>query len=318
VAVQRALVVLGAAGVAVGREVDGHALLGVAATAEAAGLAVLGGLLVGIARGAVQARVRPAVTAYLVAVTLGVVGIGVGAALGTGHGGAAYGRWRDAHQAINLLGLVGFVVAGTLPFFVATQAKVRTSRHATAAAQVGAQAGLGLGLGLVLVGLAVDERVPVAAGLSLYGATLVLLVTLLPRLGAKQLRWAGPRLVQVVASLAWRVGAVAVAAAHAAGGRPVFGGVVVPALVLGGDVQLVAASLAYLGPVLVGGGHQRLAASFGLTRSWVALVAANLAAAGACGLGPWWLLRVAAAAWAVDGAVRGAALLLARRRVIRS
>ena len=45
------------------------------------------------------------------------------------------------------------------------------------------------------------------------------------------------------------------------------------ALVLGGYVQILVASLAYLAPVLRGGGHVRLSAGFATTRSWLALTA---------------------------------------------
>lgn len=317
-AAQRWLVAAGAVLVAAGREAGVDAVTGIGATATTAGLVVLAVLLVRIGRGAVQARVRPAIAAYLVAATAGVAGVALGGALGLGHAGASYGRWRDAHQALNLLGLAGFTVAGTLPFFVATQAKVKTSRHATARVQLGTQAAMGAGLVVALVGLLGARSAVAAAGLSLYGASLAFVVSLLPRLGPKQFRWAGPRLVQGLASLAWWVGAVALAAVHAAQGTPAFGGAVVPALVVGGYVQLLVGSLSYLGPVLVGGGHERLAASFGLTRSWVGLVAGNVAAAGACGLGPAWLYGGALAAWSLDGAVRAAALARARSLVVRA
>jgi nitrite reductase (NO-forming) len=51
-------------------------------------------------------------------------------------------RVRAAHLTLNLLGLVGLVIAGTLPFFTATQARVKMSARATGRAQ-----------GLVLAGL---------------------------------------------------------------------------------------------------------------------------------------------------------------------
>jgi nitrite reductase (NO-forming) len=317
VAAQRWLVAAGAVAVAAGRESGTDGLTGLGAAATAGGLVVLAVLLVRIGRGAVQPRVRPAIVAYVVAAVAGVAGVALGGALGLGHGGGSYGRWRDAHQALNLLGLAGFTVAGTLPFFVATQAKVRTSRHATTGVQLAALVAMALGLAAALAGMLDDRSRVAAAGLALYGASLVVVVSLLPRLGAKQFRWAGPRLVQGLASLGWWVGSVALAAVHAARGTPPFGGAVVPALVVGGYAQLLVGSLSYLGPVLVGGGHERLAASFRLTRSWVGLVAANVAAAAACGLGPAWLYGLALGAWSVDGAVRAAALLRARSLVVR-
>ena len=133
------------------------------------------------------------------------------------------------------------------------------------------------------------------------------LVTLLPRLGRKQFRWAGPRLVQAGAAIAWWIAAVGLAAAHAAGGRSPFSGAVMPTLVVGGYVQLLVAALSYLGPVLVGGGHERLVASFRLTRSWVGLVAGNVAALAASSGVTRPVYVGAVAVWAVDGTVAGRA-----------
>ena len=59
-----------------------------------------------------------------------------------------------------------------------------------------------------------------------------------------------------------------------------------------GDVH---ARLAYLAPVIRGGGHSRLTAGFAITRSWIGLAAANVAAV------------AVAAGWSV---VAGAAIVL--------
>ena len=53
---------------------------------------------------------------------------------------------------------------------------------------------------------------------------------------------------------------------------------VLQALVIGGFAQILISSLAYLGPVIRGGGHQLLTAGFAITRSWVSLVLGNIAA----------------------------------------
>ncbi len=314
VVVQRWLVVAGAVSIAVGREARVDPLTGLGGVSVAAGLAVLVVILAGIGRGAVQPRVRPAIVAYLVGSVLGVVGVGLGAVLGSGGGGHLSGRLRDVHETLNLLGLAGFVIAGTLPFFVATQAKTKASPRSTLAAQLGVQTAMAAGLAVTVAGLLGEWRATAAAGLALYGASLVFLVTLLPRLGRKQFRWAGPRLVQAGAAIAWWIAAVDLAAAHATGGRSPFSGAVVPALVVGGYVQLLVAALSYLGPVIVGGGHERLAASFRLTRSWIGLVAGNVAALAAC-IGVARAVYVAAVTvWAVDGAVRAGLLVASRVR----
>jgi hypothetical protein len=68
-------------------------------------------------------------------------------------------------------------------------------------------------------------------------------------------------------------------AASLAGGGPALPDPVLTALVVGGYGQVLAASLAYLGPVLRGGAHERLAAGFSLTGSWWGIAAGNGAAA---------------------------------------
>ena len=271
-------------------------------------------ILVGIGRGAIQQRLRPAIVAYVTGVTLGIIGVTLGAVLGSGGGGRFYGQLRNVHATINLLGLSGLVIAGTLPFFVATQAKTKPSPRATQRAQFGVQGTMLAGLTLAVTGLLGEWRAAAAIGLATYALTLLALASLMPQLGAKQFRWAGPRLVQAGASMAWWIGAVALAAVRAARGEPPFSGAVIPALTIGAYVQLLVASLSYLGPVLIGGGHKRLTANFAITRSWVGLVAGNVAAiAAVAGLGTP-LYAGAIAAWTVDGTIRAGLLIASRVR----
>jgi hypothetical protein len=192
------------------------------------------------------------------------------------------------------------------------------SPSATLRAQFVAQAAIALGLATAIVGLSGRWTAVATAGFAVYGVALVYLVTLLPRLGRKQFRWAGPRLLQSFAAIAWWIGAVVLATHHAAVSRSPFSGAVVPALVVGGYVQLIVASLSYLGPVLVGGGHERLAASFRLTRSWVGLIAGNVAAIAACVTTTRAVYVVAVAIWAADAGIRGALLIAARLQVVRT
>ena len=316
VALQRWLIAAGAVLVVAGRQADRTALLAIGGACTGAGLVVLIVMLVQISRRAVQARVRPAVTAYIVGAATGVAGVALGAVLGSRDGGEWYGRLRQVHETLNLLGLAGFVVAGTLPFFVATEAKVKMSRRATTAAQSGVQMLMAAGLAAAVLGLLGRWRWLGCAGFAAYGLALLSLVALLPRLRGKQLRWAGPRLVQSGAAMAWWIGSVAAAALRAGRGLPPLTGGVVPALVVGGYIQLIVGSLSYLGPVLVGGGHEQLAASFRLTRSWASLAAANAAAVAACVGSLPVLYGAAIGVWAVDGAVRALLLVRARQRVL--
>ncbi|HVV35140.1 MAG TPA: hypothetical protein VHC63_00950 [Acidimicrobiales bacterium] len=315
---QRWLVTGGAVLVVAGRQGSWSWVVAVGAVSTVAGLVTLAVILCAIARRAVQPRVRPAITAYLVGIATGVVGVVLGGVLGSGGGGDLAGRLRDVHETLNLLGLAGFVVAGTLPFFVATEAKVKMSRRATHAAQWGIQSLMAAGLAVATIGLVGRWRVAAAAGFVGYAAALLCLLALMPRVRGKQLRWAGPRLVQTGAAITWWVGSVVYAGARAGRGLPPFAGGVVPALVVGGYVQLIVGSLSYFGPVLVGGGHEQLAASFRITRSWLGLVSGNVAVVAATVGGLRVVYGVALAAWALDGAVRAVLLVVARRRLTQT
>ncbi|MGH9133470.1 MAG: hypothetical protein ACRDZZ_06005 [Ilumatobacteraceae bacterium] len=81
---------------------------------------------------------------------------------------------------------------------------------------------------------------------------------------------------------------------------------------IGGFAQILVASLAYLGPVLRGGGRRPLTAGFALTRSWVSLAAGDAAAVAAL-VGHAQALAAALAIWLTDIVVR-AGRLLARAR----
>jgi hypothetical protein len=83
------------------------------------------------------------------------------------------------------------------------------------------------------------------------------------------------------------------------------------ALVIGGFAQILVASLAYLGPVLRGGGHQRLTAGFAITRSWGSVAAGNTAAVAAlAGNDP--MLALVLAIWLADVAIRATRLVTTR------
>jgi nitrite reductase (NO-forming) len=274
VTAQRWLVAGGAAGLAAGRELGWPVpIVAAAGSAVTAGLALLAYLLAVEVRTAKVRRFHPATTYYLVAIGFGIAGTVLGAAMVTGGSGL-----RDAHVAVNLLGLVGLVIAGTLPFFVATHARMKMSRRATPERLRANLAWLSSATLVAALAAGAGDGVVEAVALVAYAAGLLHLVTLLPRPGRKQLAWAGPRLLQLAAGILWWTGALVVASARAGTGQVAFAEPVVIALVIGGYAQILVASLAYLAPVLRGGGHERLASGFATTRSWTALAAANLAA----------------------------------------
>jgi nitrite reductase (NO-forming) len=223
-----------------------------------------------------------------------------------------YGRVRAAHLALNLLGLVGLVIVGTLPSFTATQVRVKMSPRASRPAQSLVLAWFVGALGAATVGFLAARPVVAAIGLSAYAAGILGLVALLPTIRAKQLRWAGPRLVQLGAGVAWWVGATVVAAWHAGHATDVFTPTVVGVLVVGGYAQILAAAVAYLGPVLRAGGHEQLTAGFRTTRSWFALGAANVAAI-ALVLGASEVAGAAIFIWVIDTAARAAGLVRGAR-----
>lgn len=276
-AAQRWLVAGGAAGVSFSRAWSWpSALLLANALLFAAGLALLAALLAATVRRGVERRYDVAVAWYVAALAAGLVAAGLGADLGAGSPGPGI---RPSHVALNVLGLVGLVLGGTLPSFAATVGRSRMWPGATprrhlgllgwqAAALVGAVTGFLGGIG----GLA-------AAGLAAYALGLAALAVLAPRITARQLRWAGPRLLALHAGLAWWAVALLAGAVQAAGGDAGPAGRALHVLAVGGLAQILWGSLCYLLPVLRGGGHERLAAGFATTRSWTAFAAVNLGAA---------------------------------------
>lgn len=278
------------------------------------GVGVIGALLVlglslqSTARAGVQRRFDGAVRAYLCALLAGIIGSAFGVAMVGGRIGSALPRVRAAHLTLNLLGLIGFVIVATLPSFTATQARVKMSPRADLRAQGAMLAWLSAALATATIGFLSGRPSVAAVGLGAYAAGLVGLVALLPAIRAKQLHWAGPRLLQLGAGLAWWIGATVMLAAQAARNDTVFTRPVIGILVVGGYAQILAAALAYLGPVLRGGGHLRLSQGFRTTRSWLALITANVAAV-ALLLRAHDIVVVAIGVWLLDTTIRAATLL---------
>jgi hypothetical protein len=157
----------------------------------------------------------------------------------------------------------------------------------------------------------VTQRPSVAAGgLIGYVTGLLAIAAMLPIYTRSRLRWAGPRVRQLAAGLVWWAAmtvALAVATLRETDDR-----MILQALLIGGFAQILVASLAYLGPVLRGGGHRRLTAGFAITRSWLSLAAGNAAAIAALvGHGP--TVAAALVIWLADIAFRAIRLLTATR-----
>lgn len=299
---QRLLVAGGAAGVAVGRHQDlGDGVVGAAGAGYVAGVVLLAVLLVATVRAGVERRFDPAVGAYVAALAAGLGGVAVGIHM------ALDGLTlplRHAHVALNLLGLVGLVVGGTLPFFAATVGRARMATHATPARLVAVDAVLALGLAVAVTGLLVEAGSLATAGLVAYAAGILAAAWAMPRPTRRSLRWAGPRVVALWAGTGWWAAAVvALALGRGDGPGVAMAGPWITALVVAGYLQILWGSLAYLLPVLRGGGHERLSAGFARTRSWSALAAANVAGVSLV-LEADALAAAALCVWGADAAVR--------------
>jgi nitrite reductase (NO-forming) len=302
VATQRAAVAVGAAGVAVGRELDlPVAVIGAAGVAFVAGLVLLASLLVVTVRQGVERRFDVAVGAYVAALVAGVAAATMGAVLAWGRGPAGL---RDAHVTLNLLGLVGLVVAGTLPFFAATAGRTRMAARARPARLAAATGTLVAAVALTATGALLGSHPVTVAGLVAYAVGIVAVLSTLPRAQRRQARWAGPRLAALwVGALWWALAVVATAIGVARGSTGLLADRWVLVLVVAGYGQILWGALAYLLPMLRGGGHERLAEGFAATRSWVGFAAVNVAG-GALALGVPAVAPVALAVLVVDGAVR--------------
>jgi hypothetical protein len=302
-ALQRALVVFGAVSVAGGRELELDALTAAGGLAVVGALALLARILVGVRAGATNDRFDAAVDAYLVAIALGLAGTPLGVALALG---ADVDGLRPAHLTLNVLGLVTGVILATLPHFVATQARTKLSPSFSAGRLRAQTITLAAATLLTALGHLVDRPGAAAIGLVIAAGAIAATPSVLPQLGARQRSWAGPRLWQLLSGVAWVVAMTLALAVAVLGDRG--DGAVLRALAVGGFAQILVGSLAYFGPVLRGGGHEQLTDGFRATRSWVSLVAGNVAGAAALA-GADAVLVAVLAVWAIDVAARAALLV---------
>ncbi|MGE0507838.1 MAG: hypothetical protein AB7Q42_02805 [Acidimicrobiia bacterium] len=306
-AAQRWCLAAGTVALVAGREAEVRALVEWGGLAVVVAVVAMVPILLAIRRHAVTDRFTPAIDAYVTALAAGAAGTSIAVVLGTGRAGDRAVELRDTHLTVNLLGLVGLVVAGTLPFFAATQVRSKMSPRATPLVMRATTALLATSVATAGLGQFLGRPGLAAVGLFAYGAGLVVIAALLPIYGRRQRSWAGPRLVQLGAGLAWWTATTivfAVVVLTERDDRPVL-----RAMVIGGFAQILMASLAYLGPVLRGGGHERLTAGFAITRSWPALVAGNVAAIGAL-VDHRGLMTAGLAIWFADAVIRAVRLVL--------
>ncbi len=303
---QRWCLALGAVALVVGRDTDVRWLFVAGGTTVVGAMVALVPILWLVRHRAVTNRFAPAIEAYIAAVLFGAAGMTLGIILGVGRAGTRIVEIRGTHLLLNLFGLVGLVIAGTLPYFTATQVRAKMSRRATSTTLRVTFLGLATAVVVASTGRLLDRPVTVACGLVAYAAGLVAIAALLPVYGRRPLRWAGPRAAQLLTGLAWWAAmtvALAIASIQRESDRAIL-----QALVIGGLAQILVASLAYLGPVLRGGGHQRLTVGFAVTGSWLSVVAGNVAAAGSLAEQDR-IVSVTLVVWLADAAIRAALLL---------
>ncbi|GIU93269.1 MAG: hypothetical protein KatS3mg011_2175 [Acidimicrobiia bacterium] len=272
-AAQRWSLALGVGMVVVGVEAGWETALVAGGVSVVSGLCLLGYMLVASIRRSLLRRFDLSTRFYLLALAGGMVGVTVGILLALGVFESTYLRVRTVHLHLNLVGLVGLTIFGTLPTFLPTLAHHRMvsgveARVAwwAAAASVAAMVG-GLVGGFEMVGWG-------TLGVAAAGAAIV--TGILLRLGSRVVRNGLPPM-QVLAGLVWLWGWLVVDGSGLITGRPtpVFGRATV-AVVVAGVGQILLGSLTYLVPVVAGRG----AVGVSKGRPGVALAAANLAGLG--------------------------------------
>ncbi len=280
---QRVTLFAGVAMVAIGRELSidssaGKALIGVGGTSVIITLILLIVSMIQVRRGAVTDRYAPAILGYVISASFGIVGIVLGAALASGAFGSDFEAVRGVHLTANALGLVGIVIASTLPFFLATQARMKMAPFATSKRITASIVLLAAATTISLVGWVTSASIVAAIGAWSYAAILAGSVSLYPRVRRKQFDWAGPRLAQMATGFLWWIVALVLLGVTALTGGPSINMVLV-LMVLGGYAQIVSASLNYFAPVITAG-KRKPGEGLRLTRSWVSFGAGNIAAIG--------------------------------------
>ncbi|MCB1255830.1 MAG: hypothetical protein KDB26_01900 [Microthrixaceae bacterium] len=280
---QRVALVIGVIGVATGRELGsdssaGKALVGIGGTGVIVALVLLIVSLVKIRKGAVTDRYVPAIWGYVAAACFGIVGVSLGAVIASGGLVDDYNTIRGIHLTANALGLVGIVILSTLPYFLATQARMKMAKVATAQRISIAIAGAAVATAVSLVGWLIGSNVTAAVGTWAYAAVLVGSIWLFPRVGRKQLDWAGPRLLQLASGYLWWIVALILLGCSALWDKPTLQHVLV-LMAVGGFAQIVSSSLNYFAPVITAG-KRKPGEGLRLTRSWASLIGGNIAALG--------------------------------------
>jgi nitrite reductase (NO-forming) len=271
VATQRWLLVAGVGIVLVGVTTEIPGLVWVGGTAAAGGVVLLGWILYKAVRKSLLHRFDLSARFYLTALAAGVVGISLGTLMGTGAGDPWYAKLRLVHAHLNLVGLVGLTIIGTIPTLLPTTAYSRavSGREAVVAWWLALASAVSIALGLWLPELVGVGTMGVAAagGLILGG-----ILSKLWDKGRHKLTF-----LQITGGTIWLVGWGLVDGWRVMSGDPIthFSGWT-GAVVLAGVGQVLAGSLAYLIPVLKGSpfvANRQIMEG----RPWLPLLSLNLA-----------------------------------------
>jgi nitrite reductase (NO-forming) len=256
--------------VLVGVTADVVALVVLGTLALLGGVGLLGGLLVGSVRRSLLRRFDLSARFYLLALGCGAIGISLGALMAAGASSDL--SLRLVHSHLNLVGLIGFTIVGTLPTILATFAhhRVVSGNEARLAWWLSVAAAA-----LIAGGLLVPSLVGVGT-LVAVTATALILTGVVVRLRRRGLKGGLPYYQATIGS-AWLIAwgtfeGIEVLTTSVATPFPPWTGVVV----LTGIGQILLGSLAYLLPVLAGP-HPRLGPNTErMTRhGWLPLVLAN-------------------------------------------
>jgi nitrite reductase (NO-forming) len=261
-------------GVLVGVAGDLPILTMVAATLLA--LVVLAHLasLVHISRHALRSRFAGTIAFYVVAGLALAVGIALGTTVSVADlSHPVHEQLHAAHVHANVLGWIGLTVLGTLftlwPTVLRTRMADDVMRTAKACLVL-----VALGLTLTVTGLAVGSRLAACAGLLAYAAGVIVslqpfVVTWRRKAPHEGASWS------MAAAVAWLLAGVLADVVVLATAPDVTGYVerldaLVPALAVGFALQMVLGALAYLLPVVLGGGPTTVRASIGrMSAGWV-------------------------------------------------
>lgn len=305
VVTQRWLIIVGVVAVLVGVSLEAPVLVWIGGASAAAGVVLLGRVIHAAVRKSLLRRFDLSSRFYLTAFAAGVLGISLGTIMGAGAAGRWFPTIRLVHAHLNLVGLVGLTIIGTIPTLLPTTAHSR--------AVSGREAVMAWWLGLSgVVAIALGLWVPEVVGVGTFAVAVAGMLTLggiVYRLwdrGKHKLAF-----LQIAAGTSWLIGwGVADGVSVVSHGTLTGFSGWTAAVVFAGVGQALAGSLVYLTPTLKGSpflDNRQVMEE----RPWLPLLTLN--AAGLClGVGAWMAAVILSSLWTADFGVRLARVALGR------